>query len=708
MSLPHTFISPADGKISFKTKKSIALSTKTITAYPIMAKHLIGSKYTIIDDYIKHPNGEITTVLTLDFDYGLVVGLPQMYGVRIINEIKSLTNKMPVVYKMISSIDPVDKDSIKKNDKNSKSVAKVEGLGITEDEVSKIKNVKSAKRLESAGERKNQLSEIRRELRNDDTLPYYSVNFKFLITAKNIEYFDEFYTELKFRFKKNFPGVKFIINISGGENVFKSAFYRGKDDLGQTAMFTPKELAGYYPFLTQGLTDEYGLSVGEQVGDVNNMTVLWDMTLGMHNCGVIFGAQYADTIKDSSLRTSVSALPNVFQTTNGKPASGNALWLYEYLRQRVAYKSLNPGGRITIIALEDYQLTRKVDEEVFTIDCNHGTINPFESFGLRDSIANDYAQIFDKLDAMIREVATSSNAKQLRDVDDSVMSVFGEVLLDMYRDENMLQNNLESSRNRFSNIYHENVPDLLKFSTYLESAYKRYAGQKAIEPDAQKALYINNLKNYINRLLGSMSDLFNVKTSRRLDDRHSKSIQLYDLSKLRKRSQTSLNLQFINILDLALSNLEQNDTLVIYGGDNLKSYALDFYEKRMLDAKNFYNINALYFFNSLSALDKTNADGSYKESLLNLSELEIIQNAGYVLMGGIDNQSDIEKYNNRVITGERGTDQYNDFKAIKDHQSSSLKAVNDLQHNMITTRYTRYLLRRGYELIVFDANPIIS
>lgn len=699
----HNYIS-ADEHITALIKKS-EQSTKPLGSSQSLYDILNGESYTPHEDYIQFKDGSIATTLSLDFEYGKTDPLPLQWGVEITALFSKLIEKTNLTFLQITTVNPMSKDWLKKADSATKAVKSVEG-DVDEKTLERLKTNELSASIKRRGLRNAQINQIRYELENDGA-QYLATAFKFWIKAPNIEEFDEFYKELKFKLRQDLKGFKIISHLDGGENVFNTLFVKPLDDLGKPAMFTSNEFAGYYPLLSQGISDPNGMYVGEQVGDINNMSVLWDMTLQLANengkYAVFLGNDKADTITSN---TSGNKTP-IFETHY---ASGNSLWLHELVKQYLLLTKSGPSNidtadktpsYVATVALSPYELSPSMQKLTEIYNLNEGILNPLENFKIRNREADINAVINEKWEAILRELGNSSMARTTTDISDSVISTFKKTLSTLHTDFGMRGKTLNdnSKRTRFSGLYHSEYPTLLDLRTTIESEYTASINARSNKQDSIKAQELNTIKSLIDKFESENGDIFNVYTSIQIDKIRENRHDLFDLSHLKERSGIIQMVQLINSIDLILHNLKENDLLILYGCDEISNFGHTYLIKQLKDAVQSKHIKVACFYNNFSSLTVTEkGDRSARKTIITDSELDILNNTGYVLLGQLTSGENIAAYNTLVA---------NKFH-ISDKISTALSAENNLQLGLKSTTNTRYYLRRGFENVVFDANPLIS
>lgn len=666
---------------------------KPLGSNEALYKILNGEVYKPHEDYLEFKNGSIATVLTLDFDYGRIDPLPMQWGVDLLSKTRNLTHRYGLRFIQVTPLDPVDKEWLKKADKATNAIKSVEGE-ISEQAAEKLKDSDTSKRVRKRGLRNAQLAEIKNELDSDGQ--YFASNFKFIIFSPTLEAFDEFFRAYKHKLRSDYLGFRVITHLEGGENVFKSLFKHPLQDLGRPPMFTNVEFAGYYNFLSQGVSDMHGMYVGEQVGDVNNMSVLLDMTKGLIDnddggYSVIVGNKLVNTIDRESKPTSKQTPIFTSPTTPGM-----SLWEHTLVKQ---YIMRAPKNRVVTLSFAPIELTETMHEVSNVYDLSQPLINPLEQFKIRESSADINSINNEKWEALLREIASSSMAVKSQDVKEVVVAELKTALENLYSNVGMRGKNLtEDLRTRLSGIYHEEVPTLLDLSTTITSRYNSVSGQRSVRQDVLKATNIQDLNTQIDSMLSQHGDLFNVKTSSIIDTIGQARHDVFDFSKLRSRSINVMMMQLINTIDLILSTLKRNDLLVVYGCDNLQNFGLNYLINRLKPLIEEHGIRLVCMYDTVDGLQGYQTNKGLMPSLVTDSRLSILDRAYYVILGRLSQQSNISIYNGLVSPEYQITQQLQD----------ALNAKNNLQHNLVSTTNTRYYLRRRYENVVFDANPILK
>lgn len=684
----------ADESATSLIKKSKA-SMKPLGSNESLYNLVKGEQYKPHEDYIELKNGAIATILTLDFEYGNIEPLPMQWGVKILADTTKLTRAHSIRFVQITTLDPVSSEWIKKADKATKAVKSVEGE-ISDAKAEKIKNEKSSKAVRRRGLRNAQLKQIKEELDADGQ--YYASSFKFLILAPSVEEFDEFFREYKHKLRTDYRGFKIITHLEGGENVYKSMFTHPLDDLGRPPMFTNAEFGGYYNFLSQGVSDKRGMYVGEQVGDVNNMSVLWDMTSGIYNSNqgyaVVVGNRSVDTI-DRGSKPEDERIP-VF-TSEKTP--GSSLWLHTLVKQ---YLMRDSAVKVRTLAFSPFEISPLMSRLSKIFDLSNGILNPIEQFNIRENVADVNTVNNEKWEVLIREMASASQARETRDVSDNIVAKLIEGLEKLYINSGMRGKNLTKAnkRTRLAGIYHAEVPTLLDFTTTLETMYSSVMGGRAATKDMLEASTIRALSTIVNGMLSQHGDLFNVKTSPEIDHIGEARHDIFDFSRLKQRSTSAMMLQLINSVDLILSGMDDNDLIVLYGCDELSNFGLSYLIKRLKPLLDDKGVKLVCMFNSIDGLrgELRASDNERIPSIATNGTLNILNKSHYVLLGNLNQSTNIEMYNELV------EDQYK----ITSRLIDALNAENSVQNHLSSTANTRYYLRRHYENIVFDANPIVK
>lgn len=619
--------------------------------------------YRMHEDYVDIlENGSVSTVALIYNDPGKAINLDSQWGILFIRNlvedvIKNTQNDLESANTLsISFVNTVRRMSddrwVRKHQVNTDRFSQ---------KASENDNIINH-RAESQYKMKQQdLAQIADEL--DQGAKYLAVGFKYVISALNVNQLDSFLTELQNRLKIRIPGTHIALSNGDIDYEFQRIFDDPMKEPGRKNMFTTAEFAGFYNLVTHGIEDLRGVYVGEQVGDINNTAVLWDMSNFDHHAVIAIDNRFM------RLRDQRSGGLQAYRYQN---YTGSDLWLNSLILQLVKEQQ----GRVFTLALDPFHMSPRLNSVTSQLNLNKGTINMFEMFGDANQEIEIYSANTNKIKMIAQQLAM--NSIQMNNQDDRLvlkqteLDDLGQLLKAFYIDANMWVENPKKNLSdvRILNVDHKDVPMLHKFIAYLDTEYQRYSNPET--GNVVKATEIENLKSVFDQLEATNSDLFDVPTSPIIDTLGSDRHTLFDYSGLANRQGNILLVQLLNSISAITNQTRDGDVIVIHGAQRITSLT-EAYFNQILDNLFAKHVRVVFSYNNA------------KNMLLHT------------------------KFNNMAssdwtLTGHLTPDQIEEYNKTLGNQRQMTQTIEKM---IQVKNEARYYLRRGQSNIVFDADQTI-
>jgi len=506
-------------------------------------QHLIAfkpaEKYIFRSDYFEI-DSKVATIMTFVHKAGAKDGFGHFWGISLIPD--GLPTDISIC--LLSQFERYSEGWLQKHQSKAEIVA---GINSTEsakggDMTSQVKGQKTMADLQ----------EIAIELANGST--YINAHFRLMVKAPNIDALDNAMTIIS-RFYSDKFGTLDCAPYNGLQRKELSTLFSSNDAKpGKGFDFTSVELAGSYNLVTHGLEDPEGEYIGQMVGDVNRSAVLFDIDKYKHHI-VIANGKFDETHKFRGRRINLSAL-----------------WA-----SKVSQAALLRGHRVAHLILDNTNLNDVGPEFngiTSRLDLNQGEVNMFEIFGKVEDELALFASNIQKIELMAEQAYTTN------DNDRAILrNSLEKVLTQFYIDKKLWVANAPVNRDKVKvvGLPHEVVPTLKDFALNVTDAYT--ASTKKSDQETIHAM--NVLKAVFENLLNTNGDLFNKKTSSKVDDIPKSQRMVYDFSKLSERGKGVAMAQLVNVISFVVGNLGVNDVLIIHGADEIDAGVKDFLENQI-------------------------------------------------------------------------------------------------------------------------------
>lgn len=516
------------------------------------------------------------------------------------------------------------------------------------------------KQLAHARKQTKDLSQIADELEGNAS--YLAIGMKYVVAAESQKVLDEFLESLQRRLELRVPGTVLTLSNGNIDKEFANLFNNPMDEPGKKMMFTSTEFAGSYNIVTNGIEDPNGVYVGEQIGDISNAAVIWDMNDFEHFAVMASGNDFArkrDFRRDGT--------PEEFRHWRGSD-----LWLNTLILQLVKEQPLTGRSHhIFTLALDPIHLDDHLLTSTAEIDLNKGRINPFEMFGDQKDELDIFPANISKWNAMTRQLATETikdeQATYREPLTMTEQSDLDQILEQFYIDHHMWVKNAKENRDklRIVGVPSADVPRLRQFVVYLANAYED-------NTDPNKAAELQDLLALFRQLRVTNGDLFDTVTDPMFAILGTKRHTLLDYSNLSQRKGNILLVQLLNSISAITNQTKAGDTVIIHGAQRITSLTQKYITSIIND---LYNKHVRVVF-------------SYNSSADMLDQVEF------------NHMSDA----NWVLTGRLSADQAAKYNKILGNQRQMTPMIS---RNIQSGNNACYYLRRGNDNVIFEANPAL-
>ena len=525
-----------------------------------------------------------------------------------------------------------------------------------------LKTVSSNKEKAIASMQNKDLNEIATELAHGAR--YLAVGLKYVVAATSVARLDNFMESLQRRLELKIPGI--IVTYANGniENEVATIFNNPMDEPGKKLMFTSREFAGFYNIVTNGIEDPHGFYAGEQIGDISNSAIIWDMNNFANNAIIATGNKFRrkrdfknNNIPDDYIEWTSSDL-----------------WLNTLILQLVKEQPLvGPKHHVFTLALDPIHLDDKLITTTSVIDLNKGHLNPFEMFGDVEDELEIFPANLAKWHEMTRQLAQQEikvdNEFTQEQIGMTELTDLDDTLTQFYIDNNMWVKNPAENRDKLRavGIPSEEVPTLTEFLAYLTSAY-----HQATDPDTgdqQKAQEYNKLLALYRQLDLANGDLFNTTTDPQFTNLRLRPHTLLNYSKLSERKGNILLVQLLNSFSAIANQAHEGDTIILHGAQRITSITQKYITGILHDLRN-RGVRIVFSYSSPSDM---------------LKQLDFNQ------MPSAD----------WTLTGHMTADEcaaYNE--ALGNQRQMTQMIAGNIQSN----NESCYYLRRGNDNVIFEAN----
>ena len=442
----------------------------------------------------------------------------------------------------------------------------------------------------------NDLAIIAQELNNGAS--YLNVHNRLLVKAPDLETLEEALATIDRLYMDRLGTISAAPYIGDQRKELASLFGRNETKRGKGEYYTSTEYAGSYHLVTHGLEDTAGEYVGRMRGDVNNSAVLLDVDNFRHHVVVA-----SEQINKARGRAHVSDM-----------------W-----GSKLGQACMLDGHRIVHLLLDKCDMDAlgpRFESITHTIDMNHGDVNMFEMFGsVEDELSIFPAQ-------MQKLILMAEPAYETTETDRSIIrSSLEEIATEFYINQRMWHENAKEHRDRLRvvGIPHDQVPRLQVFVSYLDTAYKSAVQGDARDEEVVHAFSV--LRATFRNLLSNNGDLFNTITTPVIDSVIGGRRVIYDFSKLMERGQGVAMAQLVNIVDFAVSQLDEGDLLIIHACERIeRDEGIRRYLNTVLDKLYRRGGRAAFLYNSV-------------ESALNDVDFNNFDKADYTLFGNMSDNT---------------------------------------------------------------------
>lgn len=282
---------------------------------------------------------------------------------------------------------------------------------------------------------------------------------------------------------------------------------------------------------------------------------------------------------------------------------------------------------------------RTIEDEIERIDLSKGGINPLQGFGNKEDVENIYKNLKQKVVQMVY-------LESKRTLNEEDQGFLNKQLHEFYVTRGLWDENVAKYPQRAGIVgikNHASYPTLgevlLPFKNSMTDALTEETGIKAKKYERAEHIY-----NILASAIESNEEIFNTHTTLDPDLGKRKSQIYYDLSGLRRQSNT-LEAQFINVFDFCTYAAEQDDIVMIHGMDRLSLDTLQLIEDR-LEVLEENGVRLAYIFDKIGSGDRKveypKADVFNTDGLLYTN---IVSEFDYTIMGMMTTQEAIEYLN---------------------------------------------------------------
>lgn len=619
--------------------------------------------YRMHEDYVDIlDNGTVSTVALIYNDPGKAINLDSQWGIFFIRKlVEDIINSTQAENQFASTLNVSFVNTIRRMS-DDKWVAKHQ---VDTDRFSQkssandnIINHRSESQYQT---KQHDLAQIATEL--DQGAKYLAVGFKYIINAASLKQLNTFLNELQKSLAMHIAGTHIVLSNGDIDYEFARIFNDPMKEPGRKNMFTTAEYAGFYNLVTHGIEDKYGVYVGEQVGDINNTAVLWDMANFDHHAVMSIDNRFM-RLRDQR--------NGGIENYRYKGYSGSDLWLNELILQLVKERQ----GRVFTLALDPFNMSPRLNTVTSTLNLNKGSINMFEMFGESNHEIEIYSANTNKIKMIAQQLAMNSIQINKQDehlvLKQTELDDLGQLLRDFYIDSHMWVANPEKHLKdvRILNVNHADVPTLRKFIAYLNTEYDRYSNPDTGNP--VKANEIENVKSVFDQLESTNSDLFDVPTSSVMDTLGSDRHTLFDYSDLSSRQGNILLVQLLNSISAITNQTKDGDVIIIHGAQRITSLTEAYFDQ-ILDNLYAKHVRVVFSYNNAKNM---------------LAHLSFNQMAS----------------SDWTLTGHLTPDQIELYNKALGNQRQMTQTISE---NIQAKNEARYYLRRGQSNIAFDADPTI-
>lgn len=533
-------------KFPFKKKKEAENFKGTLSEYPFLLEIKPKTGYLFrSNDY--ESDGYFYTILSYFHKEGAYDKFPPFWGIyRIPFGIDG-----DVSITCIESVERLSEGWVKEHQNQAENIAEMNSAE-QDNSTSKSNKLKASKR-------ESDLQQIAIEIQEGAS--YLQCQYRLQIKAATKDLLDSTLTAIDRLYIDRFSTL-YAASYDGEErNELMYLMRPIKYKKGKPFYYTSTEYAGSYSLVTRGIEDRNGIYVGCMQGDVNTAGILFDIDNYRHHI-MVCSEQTDKTYKDK----------------NGDPYRANVTDLWGSIISQAALMNNHKVAHIILDAANMEYLGPKFASITQKLNMNRGDLNMFEMFGEpKDELSLFYMQVR-KL-VLMTEQAHKCNPAEKSIIEGSLE----EVITKFYEDSRMWHADAEHNRDklRIVGIPHNEVPKLVKFSTYLETEYRIILNQPAYDPKKLEAMNILNLT--FRNLLQNNGDLFNTTTSSVMDGVANARRIICDFSELRARGSGIMMAQLLNIIAYIVGILDEGDVLMIHGADliddTIKDYLKDLFSQ---------------------------------------------------------------------------------------------------------------------------------
>lgn len=511
----------------FKKKKESKEVKRSYKNFPELLKIKAKEKYIFHSDYFKIDD-YYASILMFRHQKGAHDGYPNFWGVYLI------PNQLPKGVTTVN-FDQVQRMTAGWIDQHQARAEKIGGKNkMAQDQNGTMTSRQKARRSNQ------DLAEIAQELTNGAS--YLNVQDRILVKAPTLEKLNTAVDKIEREYTDRLGTLNAAVYNGRQKKELHDLTAINKVKYGKGFYYTSTEYAGAYHLVTHGLEDKTGEYVGYMTGDVNNSAVIFDSDNFDHHIAI------AD---------------NSFDTVHGSRQHITDRW-----GLKLAQAALLNNHRVVHVILNSETNLKEVgpsfDDLTYTIDMSHGDVNMFEMFGKYKDELSVFSQQMQKL------VLMAEQAYEPTQKDKSIIENYlQKIAQDFYINQRMWQPDAKHNRDklRVVGIPHVEVPTLETFVTYLHMAYKSELTSSIKDHDQVHAA--NVLAGVFENMLSINGDLFNTTTTSKIDGVVNGRRVIYDFGSLMARGKGVAMAQLVNVIAYAVSNLRQNDLVIIHGAEKI-------------------------------------------------------------------------------------------------------------------------------------------
>lgn len=533
-----------------KKKKTTGKNKKTQTKKESRKKKKVKLSSTMLKDIVPFGNIQFKSdyfrtglyygaILTFMTEEGSVVGLPPMWGYRLIPFI----NDKDVVARLVTSFQSRPSDWVE--------ARALDAADITTGTMSDAQ--KAGQTLELEAQRSRHLSNQIMMQEISSGASYLDTTYKIVLYAPSRQQLDVAINQLNQLYQSRFGSAQLTQYYGQQQDDYRNLLAPATTQLGMHDGYTSTELAGFYPFLGKGWLDKKGEYVGKMAGDINESPVLWD----------------SETIRRLAV---VASNGNAYTISDRQPRdySGQAGWL-TYIAQR----SLLAGRNVFELVLNNEDISKigyDLSNSSSFVPMDQGMINPLQAFGEAEDELQLYAILSNKIKSMLIQL----NSDLTRDD----LTLVGNVLDDFFIKEGLWSINPQHNRDKLRLVGlrdNNQVPTIGKLIPYIANAWRAYdRGTGNTPPNANMAARYLSILNMFKPLQDTYGHLFDTVTT--FDDARitSSPRKIFAFGELQRQGVDVLMAQFINVLSYVVSRMKKGDCLHIYGAEMMSDIAWEF------------------------------------------------------------------------------------------------------------------------------------